>query len=102
MINLKSAGLYIHKLLGLPDHARVIELKQACYGATAGLQLAKSLLANNNNLCQDNTNSNNNSKTKTKTKTKTNSKSQKILLIASDIARYGLILLVSLRKVPVQ
>ena len=60
----KAAGLYIHSLLDLPDDARVIELKQACYSGTAALQLAKDLLANN----QD----------------------KKILILASDIARYGL------------
>src|SRR5699024_11718036 len=37
----KSAGVYVHHLLGLNSSARTVELKQACYGATAALQLAK-------------------------------------------------------------
>lgn len=60
----KSAGLYIHELLKLPTTVRVLELKQACYAATGALQLALPFLREN----QD----------------------KKILLIASDIARYGL------------
>lgn len=62
----KAAGLYVHSLLNLPDSARVIELKQACYSATAAIQMAKALLV----LEQD--------------------KNKKILILASDIARYGL------------
>ncbi len=60
----KSAATYIHRLLNLPDTCRAIEIKQACYGATAGLQLALALIARD--------------------------PSQKILVLASDIARYGL------------
>lgn len=60
----KSAGIYVHNLLKLQPHCRVIELKQACYSATAGLQMGMALLRQN--------------------------PKQKILLIASDIARYGL------------
>jgi len=60
----KAAGIFVHKLLNLPAHCRVIELKQACYSATAGIQLALPLLREN--------------------------PKAKILLIASDIARYGL------------
>src|SRR5699024_6084131 len=37
----KSAGVYVHRLLGLKQNARAIEMKQACYGATAAIQLAK-------------------------------------------------------------
>lgn len=59
----KSAGIYVHDLLGLPARCRVVELKQACYSATAALQLALPFLK----MCPD----------------------KKILLIASDIARYG-------------
>ena len=40
----KSAGIYVHSLLGLPSATRVVELKQACYGATAGLQFAIGLV----------------------------------------------------------
>lgn len=60
----KAAGIYVHELLGLPARCRVVELKQACYGATAALQLALPFLRENPH--------------------------KKILLIASDIARYGL------------
>lgn len=60
----KAAGLYVHELLGLKSRCRVLELKQACYSATAGLQLALSYLRENPD--------------------------KKVLLIASDIARYGL------------
>jgi len=60
----KAAGIYVHDLLGLPERCRVIELKQACYGATFGLQLALPFLEKYPD--------------------------KKILLIASDIARYGL------------
>lgn len=60
----KAAGIYVHHLLGLSPHCRVVEMKQACYSATAGLQLALPLLALN--------------------------PQHKVLIIASDIARYGL------------
>lgn len=60
----KSAGIYVHQLLGLPNRCRVIELKQACYGATAGLNMALAMIKQR--------------------------PEKKILLIASDIARYGL------------
>lgn len=60
----KAAGIFVHRLLNLPARCRVIELKQACYSATAGLQMAMPLLRDNPD--------------------------KKILLIASDSARYGL------------
>ena len=60
----KAAGVFIHKLLGLSAHCRVIELKQACYAATAGIQLALNYIHQN--------------------------PTKKVLLLASDIARYGL------------
>lgn len=60
----KSAGVYVHRLLNLKASARTIELKQACYGATAALQLAKGHVALNPD--------------------------SKVLVLASDIARYGL------------
>jgi 3-hydroxy-3-methylglutaryl CoA synthase/mevalonate kinase len=60
----KSAGIYVHGLLNLPARCRVLELKQACYGATAGIQLALSFLREHPN--------------------------KKVLVVASDIARYGL------------
>ena len=43
----KSAGIYVHQLLNLPKRCRVLELKQACYSATAGLQLALTWLQAN-------------------------------------------------------
>jgi hydroxymethylglutaryl-CoA synthase len=60
----KAAGIYVHHLLNLPERCRVIELKQACYSATLALQLALPFLRENPH--------------------------KKVLLIASDIARYGL------------
>ena len=60
----KAAGLYVHELLHLSQRCRVVELKQACYGGTAALQLALPFLREN--------------------------PTKKILLLASDIARYGL------------
>ena len=36
----KAAGIYLQHLLKLNPFARVLEVKQACYGATAALQLA--------------------------------------------------------------
>jgi hydroxymethylglutaryl-CoA synthase len=60
----KAAGIYVHDLLGLPARCRVIELKQACYSGTVALQLALPFIRQYPN--------------------------KKVLLIASDIARYGL------------
>lgn len=60
----KSAGVYVHSLLGLPSATRVVELKQACYGATAALQLAISLVRRDPN--------------------------QQVLVIASDVSKYEL------------
>ena len=60
----KAAGIYVHDLLGLSSRCRVIELKQACYSGTMALQLALPYLRQHPN--------------------------KKALLIASDIARYGL------------
>jgi len=60
----KSAGIYVHHLLGLSERCRVIELKQACYSATLALQLALPFLRQHPD--------------------------KKVLLIASDEARYGL------------
>ncbi|MGJ9457272.1 hydroxymethylglutaryl-CoA synthase [Oceanobacillus sp. CF4.6] len=62
--NSKSAGVYVHRLLGLNPRARTIELKQACYGATAAIQMAKGHIALN--------------------------PESRVLVLASDIARYGL------------
>ncbi len=60
----KAAGIYVHHLLGLSERCRVIELKQACYSATLALQLALPFLRQYPD--------------------------KKVLLIASDEARYGL------------
>jgi hydroxymethylglutaryl-CoA synthase len=60
----KAAGIFVHHLLKLPGRCRVVELKQACYSATAGIQMALAMLQQTPN--------------------------KKILLIASDIAKYGL------------
>lgn len=60
----KAGAVYVKQLLGLKDEVRAVELKQACYGATAALQLAKGHVA----LHPD----------------------KKVLVLASDIARYGL------------
>lgn len=60
----KAAGIYVHDLLGLPSRCRVIELKQACYSGTLAIQLALPFLRQYPD--------------------------KKVLLIASDIARYGL------------
>lgn len=60
----KSAGIYVHKLLGLPKNCRNVEMKQACYSATAALQMACGHVTRKPN--------------------------RKVLVIASDIARYDL------------
>lgn len=60
----KAAGIYVHHLLKLPARCRVVELKQACYSATIGIQMALAMLQQN--------------------------PSKKVLLIASDVAKYGL------------
>jgi hydroxymethylglutaryl-CoA synthase len=43
----KSAGIYVHNFLGLKDDCRVFDIKQACYSATAALQIAKSYINDN-------------------------------------------------------
>lgn len=60
----KSAATYIHGLLGINPRARAIEMKHACYSATAAIQLARGHIA----LHPD----------------------KKVLILASDISRYGL------------
>lgn len=62
--NSKSAAAPLIRLLDLDPHVRVAELKQACYTGTAGLQLAKGQIALH--------------------------PEQVVLVIAADIARYGL------------
>ena len=60
----RAAGVHVHELLGLPRSVRVVELKQACYSATAALQAAAGLIARNPD--------------------------ERVLVIASDVARYEL------------
>ncbi|WP_127849775.1 hydroxymethylglutaryl-CoA synthase [Lacticaseibacillus hulanensis] len=60
----KSGAVIIQNLLQLPKHVRTYEIKQACYGGTAGLMAARDYVAAH----PDRT----------------------ALVIAADIARYGL------------
>jgi hydroxymethylglutaryl-CoA synthase len=60
----KSAATHIHGLFNLPKRCRSVEIKQACYGATFGLQMVLAWLQQN--------------------------EKKQALLIASDIASYGL------------
>ena len=60
----KAAAIYVHRLLGLSPNCRCVELKQACYSATAALQMAASYVARKPD--------------------------RKVLVIASDVARYDL------------
>ncbi len=60
----KALGIWVHHLLNLPKSCRVVELKQACYAGCAGLQLGLSYLHSH--------------------------PEKKVLVIATDIARYGL------------
>ncbi len=60
----KSAGMFVHGLLDLPARCRVVEIKQACYSATAALRMAMGLVAMR--------------------------PQSKVLVIASDVARYEL------------
>ncbi|MBT8045686.1 MAG: hydroxymethylglutaryl-CoA synthase [Pontiella sp.] len=60
----KAAGIYVHGLLDMAPRCRTLELKQACYSGTAGIQLAIGFVARN--------------------------PTKKALVIASDVARYEL------------
>jgi hydroxymethylglutaryl-CoA synthase len=60
----KAAGIYVHGLLEMNSKCRVIELKQACYSATAGLRLALDFVRAHPD--------------------------KKALVLASDVARYEL------------
>lgn len=59
----KSAGIYLHHFLQLKPDCRVIDIKQACYSATAALQLAKSFISEN--------------------------PESKVLIVGSDIVKYS-------------
>jgi len=41
----KSAGMFLHGLLGLSPRCRVVELKQACYAGTLALRMAAQMVA---------------------------------------------------------
>ncbi len=58
----KAAGVSVQRLLGLPNHVRVVEFKQACYGGTAALQAAVGIVSR--------------------------SPGERVLVISSDVARY--------------
>ncbi|KAF1298118.1 hydroxymethylglutaryl-CoA synthase [Enterococcus sp. JM4C] len=60
----KASAVAIHRLLGIQPFARSFEIKEACYGATAALQMAKNYIAEH--------------------------PTRKVLVIAADLARYGL------------
>lgn len=60
----KSSSAFMHSLLGINEFCRSIEIKQACYGATAALLLARAHILENEN--------------------------SKVLVIATDIAKYGI------------
>lgn len=62
--NSKSAAAYIANLLGLKNSIRTFEIKQACYGATAGIQMAKDYIKAHPD--------------------------KKALVVGADIAKYGL------------
>lgn len=62
--NSKASAIYIKRLLGLSDFTRTVEMKEACYSATAAIQFAKGVVALNSQ--------------------------ETVLVIAADIARYGL------------
>lgn len=62
----KPVAVYVHELLGLDQRCRTFETKHACYGAMAGLTSSMDWIASGR------------------------ARGRKALVIASDIARYGL------------
>ncbi|GAA2977351.1 hydroxymethylglutaryl-CoA synthase [Lentilactobacillus parakefiri] len=62
--NSKSAAIYVQSLLGISNTARSFEIKQACYGGTAGVQMAFDHISVH--------------------------PESKVLVLAADIARYGI------------
>lgn len=60
----KASSVFIHNLLDIQPFVRAIEVKEACYGATAALDFAKNHVMNN--------------------------PESRVLVIASDIAKYGI------------
>ncbi|MGT2924086.1 hydroxymethylglutaryl-CoA synthase [Streptococcus caviae] len=60
----KAAAVYVHQLLGIQPFARSIEMKEACYSATAALNYAKLHVEKH--------------------------PQSRVLVLASDIAKYGI------------
>lgn len=60
----KSASIFIHSLLGLLPFTRAIEVKEACYGGTAAIAIAKNHVVSN--------------------------PESSVLVITSDLAKYGI------------
>ncbi len=60
----KAASVYVHSLLNIQPFVRSIEMKEACYSATAALDYARLHIENQPN--------------------------SKVLVLASDIAKYGI------------
>ena len=60
----KSASIFIHSLLGLSPFTRAIEVKEACYGGTSAIAIAKNHVASN--------------------------PESSVLVITSDLAKYGI------------
>ena len=60
----KAASIYLKNYLGINDYCKCIEMKQACFSATAALDFAKAHVSMNEN--------------------------SRVLVIASDISRYGI------------
>ncbi|PFG31566.1 hydroxymethylglutaryl-CoA synthase [Paramicrobacterium agarici] len=60
----KAASVFLHGVLGLPRSARVVEVKEACYSATAAIQFGLGIVERR--------------------------PSERVLVIASDVARYEL------------
>ena len=60
----KAGAVTIHRLLGIQPFARALEIKQACYGAVAGLMMARDYVSSHPD--------------------------RKVLVLGSDVARYGL------------
>jgi len=60
----KAAAIYVHKLLDLPSNCRTVEMKQACCSSSSALHFAMATVALK--------------------------PEEKVLVIAADIARYGL------------
>src|SRR5699024_9835187 len=61
----KSGAVYVRHLLVLKNEVRAVETKQACYGASSAIQLAKGHITLNAEIT--------------------------VLILSSDIARYGLV-----------